>query len=137
MSACPRPRRAAILAFARDPPFWGKLNALAERAPAAQVVDLDGMCALVLNTVVDSFAGVDVAVDDDVLRAYQALSFRLFHLDVFLPYERRDAAHRRVSARKALQSILGRPQDAPYPPDPAPLRAGLEALFLGDNPIFA
>lgn len=137
MSACPRPRRDAILAFARDVRLWGKLRELAERAPPAHVVDLDGLCALVLNTVVESFAGIDIECEDDVLRAYQALCFRLFHLDVFLPYQRRGETPRAArAAARALKLLIGVAQDAPFPRDPGPVREGLEALFACATPLF-
>lgn len=130
-NAWPQPRRRAILAFARDVRFWNGLRDAADVAPPAHLVDLEGMCALVLNTCVESFAGIDVAVDDDVLRAYQALCFRLFHLDSYLPYTR-DAGRtrRRAPAFVALTRIIGIAQDAPYPRDPAPLKEALEDLFL-------
>lgn len=133
----PGPRRTAILKFVRDVDFWNKLRAVADTAPEAHLVDLEGVCALVLNTCIESFAGIDVAVEDDVLRAYQALCFRLFHLDAFLPYQRRgEAPRRQSSAHKALTRIIGIAQDAPYPRDPAPLREALFDLFLSNKPIF-
>lgn len=104
---------------------------------AAHLVDLEGVAALVLNTCIESFAGIDVAVEDDVLRAYQALCFRLFHLDAFLPYQRRgEATKRQSAAMRSLRRIVGIAQDAPYPRDPAPLREALDDLFFGDRPVF-
>ena len=136
MQPCPLPRRAAILALVRDVPFWNRMRAAADTAPCAHLVDLEGMCALVLNTCVESFAGIDVAHEDDVLRAYQGLCFRLFHLDMFVPYERRgDRPKRYSAARQALVQIIGVAPEA-YLRDPAPLREGLEDLFLCAKPIF-
>jgi len=113
------------------------MRTLSDTAPLAHLVDLEGVAALVLNTCIESFAGIDVAVEDDVLRAYQALCFRLFHLDAFLPYQRRgETTKRQSAAMRSLRRIVGIAQDAPYPRDPAPLREALDDLFFGDRPVF-